>query len=638
MDALAARLTNRLAYLVTAVLGAAIVISVVWSVALPGSADLTAASAPRGVRTVRWLAPDGPAWSFGIRPGDRLLPAGSQAGVDRGAVIARSSANGQLLILPARATAPSPLDLVVAMLGLGFLIFGLAVLVRSAARTAAAAFWLVGLALGAAMGFVPAGYHGVVWALPLDFIGLRCLGPAVLALALAFPRSARAMHWRRLLWLPAVGLIALYAVTWWRPAPLFDRMHLADNLELAVYLVAASLCMVSGSVRSESAQERAQRRMLAIGVVGGVLPFAIGTLLPIVLVGHALLPAQLTILATALLPLSIGVAIARTEFLGIPSLMHRRTLQVTIWILLAIGGAACGVLAVIGPQRWGWPLPATMAMLAGLCTLGGAIFWPRLRAGVGRFVLKDEYDTVEVLDQLSADLAADSQAIGPYVVARLSRVLNLRFALLLTKDDQWSHSHPRDPIPLILEDAVRRRARVLFAASSVGIAIESVLGTSILVLSLGKQTEALAVLCLGPKRADERFTRQDQRLLHAFGPQLALLLGKEPAAAQGEPQAPLALPDADDHGADRHAGALTRFEVRVLTLVAQGLTNKEISEQLGRNTRTVEKHLTNAYRRLDAQSRMDAVAIARRLALLSPAHKQEDGCDEASGLTVPPKI
>jgi hypothetical protein len=133
MDALAARLTNRLAYLVTAVLGAAIVISVLFSVALPGSADFTAAPDLRRALVMHWVAPDGPAWSLGIRPGDRLLPAGSQAGVDRGAVIARSSANGQLLILPARATAPSPLDLVVAMLGLGFLIFGLAVLVRSAA-------------------------------------------------------------------------------------------------------------------------------------------------------------------------------------------------------------------------------------------------------------------------------------------------------------------------------------------------------------------------------------------------------------------------------------------------------------------------------------------------------------------------
>jgi DNA-binding CsgD family transcriptional regulator len=236
-------------------------------------------------------------------------------------------------------------------------------------------------------------------------------------------------------------------------------------------------------------------------------------------------------------------------------------------------------------------------------------------------VLRDEYDTVEVLEQLSADLAADSLAIGPHVVARLSQVLNLRFALLLTKDDLWSHSHPRDPVPLVLQEAILRRARVCFAASSVGIAVESVLGVSVLVLSLGKQAEALAVLCLGPKRADERFTRQDQRLLHAFGPQLTLLLSRMPTAVRREWQVPLLPPPASGHEVDRCEGTLTRFEVGVLALVAQGLSNKEIGKHLGRETRTVEKHLTNVYRRLDAQNRMDAVAMARRMGLLPPAHE-----------------
>jgi len=290
---------------------------------------------------------------------------------------------------------------------------------------------------------------------------------------------------------------------------------------LTAYLLVACAFMISPLLRPHSAQERAQLQVLALGLVGGMAPFAVFTLLPIVLIGYALVPAQVTILATALLPLSIGVAIARTEFLGIPSLMRRQTLQVAAWAVLAICGAVGGgLLALAGPQRWGWPMPITVTALAGLSTLGGAMIWPRLRRSAGRLALPDHYDTVEVLESMGAELVwAEPDALGPYVVARLSRVLNLRFALLLTKDDQWTHSHPRDPIPVVLQEAILRLARSRFTVvSSMDVSMEPVLGVPVLILALGKRAEGLAALCLGPKRGGERFTPQDKRLLNALGP------------------------------------------------------------------------------------------------------------------------
>src|SRR6185312_10495294 len=147
--------------------------------------------------------------SIGIRPGDQLLPTQSRSGPDRAVVIARSRSTGRLLTLRIQEMEAGPLDLVVGLLGLGFLCFGLAVLVRSAARGQAAAFWLVCMALGSAMGFVPAGYHGVLFALALDFIGLRCLGPALLGLALVFPHRTHGSRRQLLLWLPALVLMSL---------------------------------------------------------------------------------------------------------------------------------------------------------------------------------------------------------------------------------------------------------------------------------------------------------------------------------------------------------------------------------------------------------------------------------------------
>lgn len=48
---------------------------------------------------------------------------------------------------------------------------------------------------------------------------------------------------------------------------------------------------------------------------------------------------------------------------------------------------------------------------------------------------------------------------------------------------------------------------------------------------------------------------------------------------------------------------LTPSETRVAHLVAEGLQNKQIAAALGVRPRTVETHLTNAYRKLGVNSR-----------------------------------
>jgi DNA-binding NarL/FixJ family response regulator len=59
-------------------------------------------------------------------------------------------------------------------------------------------------------------------------------------------------------------------------------------------------------------------------------------------------------------------------------------------------------------------------------------------------------------------------------------------------------------------------------------------------------------------------------------------------------------------GRTTHAGKmppLTPSETRVAHLVAEGLQNKQIAAALGVRPRTVETHLTNAYRKVGVNSR-----------------------------------
>ena len=64
------------------------------------------------------------------------------------------------------------------------------------------------------------------------------------------------------------------------------------------------------------------------------------------------------------------------------------------------------------------------------------------------------------------------------------------------------------------------------------------------------------------------------------------------------------------------AVSLTPRETEILALVAEGRTNGEIGKQLFIATKTVSVHVSNILGKLDAASRTEAAAIARRSGLL----------------------
>ncbi|MDP9901075.1 LuxR C-terminal-related transcriptional regulator [Variovorax ginsengisoli] len=87
-----------------------------------------------------------------------------------------------------------------------------------------------------------------------------------------------------------------------------------------------------------------------------------------------------------------------------------------------------------------------------------------------------------------------------------------------------------------------------------------------------------------------------QRLLQALGPMAA----------------PSAEAPANDYGAE----TLTRKEIRVLQLLAEGYSNNAMAEKLFVSDSTVRTHLRNINMKLDAKSRTQAVAIARKLGVI----------------------
>jgi DNA-binding NarL/FixJ family response regulator len=64
---------------------------------------------------------------------------------------------------------------------------------------------------------------------------------------------------------------------------------------------------------------------------------------------------------------------------------------------------------------------------------------------------------------------------------------------------------------------------------------------------------------------------------------------------------------------------LTDREVDVLRLLDQRLSNKEIAMQLVISPLTVKTHASNIYSKLGVGNRREAIRIARKRGLLSPA-------------------
>ncbi|MBL8300931.1 MAG: response regulator transcription factor [Rhodanobacteraceae bacterium] len=76
----------------------------------------------------------------------------------------------------------------------------------------------------------------------------------------------------------------------------------------------------------------------------------------------------------------------------------------------------------------------------------------------------------------------------------------------------------------------------------------------------------------------------------------------------------------DTHLAARLA-SLSPQQFRVLTLVAEGLLNKQIADRLNVQERTVKAHLTAIFDRLGVRNRTQASVVLRELELSDPARR-----------------
>lgn len=126
------------------------------------------------------------------------------------------------------------------------------------------------------------------------------------------------------------------------------------------------------------------------------------------------------------------------------------------------------------------------------------------------------------------------------------------------------------------------------------------------------------------RRGDGGPERSEYLARHLARAQLQFLDGEHHVPFLGDG---LAVVDAVNAFLDRTAtngdapaplAPLTRREVEVLQLVAEGLSNREIAASLCRSEKTVNRHLVNLYAKLGVSSRGAAIAFAFRYGYVRP--------------------
>jgi DNA-binding NarL/FixJ family response regulator len=79
-----------------------------------------------------------------------------------------------------------------------------------------------------------------------------------------------------------------------------------------------------------------------------------------------------------------------------------------------------------------------------------------------------------------------------------------------------------------------------------------------------------------------------------------------------------------------HAHGLTRRELEILQLAAEGHSNSQLARMLWVTEQTVKFHLSNIYRKLDVANRTEASRWAQLNGLLSTARSEDPGLETAA--------
>lgn len=492
---------------------------------------------------VIWVMPAAHAWHDGARPGMELVSANGEVVTrlaDVPPVVERAellTADGETIPVQVLGGPPG-MQIAFWVLGPMFLLLGAAVFHRRPDLPAARWFAAFGALTAVALVIAPAASTTQVpWTLMVQFLSVvgvaTTLPPFVFALARS--RDDPASRVPAVLFLTIGTLMAVaYAVSVLAVPRLYDVLGIVVRAYVAASIVGSLAVLALRSGLAKDSSRRDSARIVLAGVALGTLPFVALTIVPEALGGNAFVPAHLSILLWAFVPLAVALAILQHQLLGIRRFVHRgMAYAIASTVLLVLVSLLIAAFpALIGDSFSTRSSPGVLAVLVVLAVL---LFHP-VRSGsrwlVDRFLYRDYLDTGVLIEVMRDDLLGPGRSaeVASVIVDRFAEGLGLESAVLSIGD--------RPGAGRVIASAGERAKEVLqHVYPRLDEEHDSRLGESgpvelrweaetLVLVALPASGRVLGFLLLGPKKDGEVFLDEEKRLIATLTPVLALAMQK----------------------------------------------------------------------------------------------------------------
>jgi signal transduction histidine kinase len=332
-----------------------------------------------GTWRITWVAP-GLAEDAGVKVNDQILLADGHPPT----TVQEINQAGRLLIDRAGSThqtvlwkPPNSLDQILSFalvaLGAVALVIGIIVFLHATERPLAWRFLILWTTLAVSIGLQPATSYGNQFAVLVAQSVSVGLFPGLLASflwLLLFPtpsKLTRVSHWlAELPVLSGMTVVGLYfASILAEQQPLSGLVTMLGRIQVALVLILVLIYLLVASFRPRGSISRERARMLLGGMIVGLAPLLILTVIPLLAFGQSPVPGQISALALVALPLSFAYAILRRDLLRVDSLI-RNTAQIilTIMGLGLIVGLLVALLTALSNPSVAIAISFTLGVLA----------------------------------------------------------------------------------------------------------------------------------------------------------------------------------------------------------------------------------------------------------------------------------
>ncbi len=320
-----------------------------------------------------------------------------------------------------------------------FWISGSVVLAFSHSGNQAILFFLVCQSAALALGAGAVSSYGPNWMKSLFQSGILWLSLFAVHLHLAFPTSMIKQS-TRLVWLGLGVSTASLSLIFilqndlgidWLP---MSTLWWASFFEVGINTVMVLYALIRSYRKSRLASERHQIGIIFLSGLIGILPFVIFTVIPQLIVGHPLLPFNISFASLSVLPVGYGYSFFRYHLGGIEKTINRGTSYVLIFLAMAGIYSLWYSLSVrfISPtitQSPLWVLSSTVALAGITCKL-----YQIFTKFVNVLLYGGWYDYHSVVGNVSVSLNTanlDGDVVGAAFCQVIGRSMRLECAYLV---------------------------------------------------------------------------------------------------------------------------------------------------------------------------------------------------------------